>query len=243
MELLVVSVFVREGMLLFCGLAFPSSLSLRKIKHLRCKHVAAVLLAVVCIKTYSESPTAPKNESVNLKRSNVERFANCSNSVKEAVDMDLTWTEIVENFLLDPDKRRPGASNNDKILTAPRQPKSSEKKHYATLEDTPMKELKSILRSIHPSMKTTGKKKELIERVARNRPIAPSVNARPDSTVPVLAAEDMTKSKKTKRAVADDPIITANKRTRREIADLTMETARFLGNRPEKRKITLSSRS
>jgi hypothetical protein len=228
-------------MLLFRGLAFPSSLSPRKIKHLRCKHVGAVLLAVLSIKSYSNSPAAPKNKIINLKRANVERFANCTESVREAVDMDLSWTEIVENFLLDPERRRPGASSNDKILTAPKQPKSSEKKHYATLEDTPMKELKSILRSINPKMKLTGKKKELIERVVRNRPIPPSVNALAADTVPVLAVQDLAKSKKTKRA--DDLIIASNKRTRREIADLTMETARFLGNLPERRKNTVSSRS
>lgn len=159
------------------------------------------------------------------------------------MDIELTWKDTVENFLIDADKKRPGASNNDKVLTAPKQPKSQKKKHYATLEDTPVKELQEILRSINANLRTTGNKKELIERILRHRPIAPSSNAQADATAPGLADQDMlVNNKKTKRTDAEEPRIAANKRTKREIADLTMETAKFLGNLSASREKKLSSR-
>lgn len=213
------------------------------MKHLRCKHVAALLLAVLSLKSYTKR-LAPKNKSINLQRANIKRFVNCSNSVRDAVDCDLTWTDILENMLLEPDKKRPGASNNDKFLTTPKQPKAKQKKHYATLEDTPVKQLQATLRSIDPNLKTTGKKQELIERIIRHRPIAPSASVQGADAQPGLAALDfVAKSNKTKRASdRDEPKITKKQRTTREIEALTLGTARIMGGLKDTRERKVSSR-
>jgi hypothetical protein len=209
--------------------------------HLRCKHVAAILLAVLSLKSYREAP--PKNKLINLTRPNIKRFAACSQSVRDALDVDLSWTETLENHLTPVDKKRPGASNYDKVQIAPKQPKSKTK-NYATLESTPVEDLKKTLRSIDPNLKVSGKKKELIERIVRHRPIAPSANALDESAAPGLAALDMvTRTKKTKRANdGDEPNLTKSKRTKREIAELAVETARILGNMKESREKKVSSR-
>jgi hypothetical protein len=104
--------------------------------------------------------------------------------------------------------------------------------------------LKKTLRSIDPNLKVSGKKKELIERIVRHRPIAPSANALDESSTPGLAALDMvTRTKKTKRANdGDEPNLTKSKRTKREIAELAVETARILGNMKESREKKVSSR-
>lgn len=205
--------------------------------------MGALLIACLALKEYSTLLEPPKH----LRRQNIKRFENCSRSVREAVDCELTWPEIMANLLLEPDKRRPGASNNDKFLTAPKQPKANTKKTFATLEATPVVELKNILRGIDPNLKVTGKKQELVERIVRHRPIAPSVTVQPDAAArPGLAALDMVaKSKKTKRTSVDDEPKSVSKKTKREIDSLTNETARFLGslvNIDEPRKKTVSSR-
>ena len=235
--------FAKEGINFYFALyIISSSHASRKIKHLRCKHVGALLVAIIALKLYSDQEEPPKD----LKRKNVKRFENCSESVRNAVQSDLGWPALLENLLLEPDKKRPGASNNDKILTAPKQPKAKTKKHYATLEDTPVKELQKILRSINPNLRTTGKKKELIERIQRHRPIAPSIAvAQPDVAEDGLTALDMVakKTKKTKRQDdADAGPKSVSKRTKREIENLTLETARFMrhmnNDQPREKKVS-----
>src|SRR5271154_416829 len=66
-----------EGRLKFLTFSTINSLT-SIIKHLRCKHVGALLLGVLVIKDHSNSTSPPQH----FKRSNMNRFKNASGAVQ-----------------------------------------------------------------------------------------------------------------------------------------------------------------
>jgi len=133
---------------------------------LSCKHVGALLLALVVLKDHSEQLKPPDD----MRRSNMKRFDGMSDSVVLAVGANLTWSDIVSQLLVAPPHSRDGVSTKDKFLVEPKV-KKKVLTHPATLEAMKVAELKDVLKSLNLSSK--GKKAELINRIVANRPIPP----------------------------------------------------------------------
>jgi len=198
-----------------------------------------------------------KNEfHPDFRRPNVKRLLSLNESVKRNCRVTLTWPDIVSELLIDPDKRREGASNNDVFQTEPKTTKknANKNKHPSSLEAMTVKQLKDLLKSIDQTLSTTGKKSVLIERIVKARPIPPSVNVSPAeqsiNLTPVRVTKSSLKAKpvSTRKAVKPKPssrIVTItqsrlkrkidkpkgsarSKRARRELDELNKETDRIV---------------
>ena len=152
-------------------------LLLRTLTHIRCKHVAALLLGLVALKKYSHQAEPPPL----FKRPGMKRFKSVPDYVLKQVGGDLTWKDIISNLIVEPEKKREGRANVDTFQTAPKTKKQKKGRGTAaTLEGMTVNELKKIL--VDLKLPTTGKKVDLIKRIDLNRPIPPS-EANPASQV------------------------------------------------------------
>jgi hypothetical protein len=104
----------------------------------------------------------------------MKRYEGLSQQVLASVDANLTWSDIVSNFLIEPEKKRIGRVSNDTFQKVPKLAKVKTKKHPTTLEATTTEGLRGILKSL--SLPTTGTKRELVARIVANRPIPPSIS-------------------------------------------------------------------
>jgi hypothetical protein len=205
------------------------------MKHLKCKHVCAVLLALFALKNHSKDKKPPDA----FKRKNMKRYEGMSDNVRTAVDSSLTWPQVVSNFLIDPDEKRKGRANKDVFLKASKAA-AKPKKHPATLESMTVAQLKAILSDLQQPL--TGSKADLIARIVLKRPIPPS-SAAPTTAKTSKPTNTVTKTKAktiaTTKAPVTKPVANSNAKKRSaeqsELDELRAETNRFIARKKTKR--------
>jgi hypothetical protein len=225
------STCVCEGGYVSTNAFYRSCLLPSKMKHLKCKHVGALLYALLVLKKHSQATQPPKG----FKRPNIGRYEGLSNSVRAAVDADLTWPQMVANLLIEAEKRREGRANNDVFLTVPKST-TKPKKHPATLEAMNVTQLKAILTDL--SLPLNGSKADLISRISLNRLIPPSASPRPAQPQPQKAtkktATKIAKKKPPPTQALKDITVNKKKRMRSELDELAADTARFLSKKSKR---------
>jgi hypothetical protein len=209
------------------------------LTHMRCKHVGALLCAVLALKEFSNQDVEPKE----FRRSNMKRFEGAKESVRKAVGADLTWDRILQEITTDPDKKREGVMHNDKFQTTPKHlQKKTKNKNPATLEAMTMKQLKATILDLNErnklSLNTTGTKAQLIERIKQNRTTPPSQQ----QLNQILQKEPQVSSQKSKkRKLNTNNVNTSSnkeKRRRMEFNELISDSDKFLRTFSPSRRVT-----
>ena len=201
--------------------------------HVKCKHVGALAIALVVLKEHAQQLNAPPD----LRRPNMKRYNGMSESVQQAVELALTWPQIVANLLTDPPPKPVGSNRPDKFQIQPLQNKKKTKSHPATLEAMNMKGLKDILKSL--SLPVSGKKQQLIARIVENRPIPyPTNNNAAIANAPTVAKDAprrgtaRTNSQPSTKRKAAQPLATTSRAKKakitKEIDELAADTLVFL---------------
>jgi hypothetical protein len=192
----------------------------------------------------------------------MKRYEGMSDSVMLAVDAGLTWPIIVSNFLIDPPSKPENYNTSrrlDKFHVQPQQKKKPKSAHPATLESMTIKQLKDILTNL--SLPLIGSKQVLIDRIASNRPIPPSIknpqllsNSKSISKTGDNPSKSISKTQKsipkssikqsTRKRGNENRNNQPNKKARKEINTLNAETSRLLSqsNLNKKRNIKPNSK-
>jgi hypothetical protein len=125
-----------------------------------CKHISALLLALIADRDYRNDLEAPKI----FARTNMKRFAGAPKKLQSQVDYGLTWPDIIAKIRGDVPKKREYSSNYNKLITTTQVAQPKKKRKIEGQYETYTNELlKSELKS--KGMKTSGKKSELIKRL------------------------------------------------------------------------------
>jgi hypothetical protein len=124
-----------------------------------CKHISALLLAIIAHRDYQNFTEAPKI----FRRSNMNRFAGAPPMLKDKLDYEMSWSNLLSQIVGSVPKKRLHSTSYNKLLRTQQHSKKKKKKDDNDLSSFTVKELQSKLRT--KGLSTTGKKKELIDRL------------------------------------------------------------------------------
>jgi hypothetical protein len=125
----------------------------------KCKHIAAVLIALVALRDYSDAADFPEP----FQRVGLKKFNTASPGLKEKISFDLTWPNIITQLGLPPPKKRSYATSNDKMISTPQSKGRKKRKITGKLEDMTCVELKEELKKLN--LPTSGLKAVLVQRL------------------------------------------------------------------------------
>jgi len=192
-----------------------------KLPSIHCKHICALLFGLFLLKHHSDKESPP----AGFKRPNMTRYQNLSDNVKKRVKFDLSWPQLISELLIDAEVQRVGRTNKDRFQTAKKTGKPKPK-HPATLEATPVVELKKILAGL--GLEQKGTKAVLIQRIVQHRPIPPSVAP---STVTKGTLKKAAPTPKSTKQVISPQVSQRKRRADRELEELAADRDRFLKQR------------
>jgi hypothetical protein len=125
-----------------------------------CKHISAVLFAVLALNYHSGDEVTPKL----FRRPNMSRFAGAPEKLKSQVEYGLTWPEIISRITSDVPKKRAESTTYNKIVLTKEVKKNQKRKRIpGEYETYNVEELKKELKE--KGYKVSGNKSALIERL------------------------------------------------------------------------------
>lgn len=116
-----------------------------------CKHAAALLLACVALRDYANEFIPPKI----FQRSNMKRFESAPQKLREQVEFDLKWTDIINRLRNPPSKKRKYATSYNVFIREPEKPK----KKMRIINDLTTWKVKHLKKACkEKGLKVSGKK-------------------------------------------------------------------------------------
>jgi hypothetical protein len=128
-----------------------------------CKHIVALLLSAIAIQHHVHDTKTPKF----YKRPNMKRFEKAPQKLKDQIEYDLSWPEIIARIKNPVPKKRKHATGYNKLITTHQERTKKRKKDPNDICSLKVAELKIQLKE--KGLSCTGKKAILRERLIKGK--------------------------------------------------------------------------